>query len=248
AWLAGGDVEVRGRIGQALRAAGGAIRLDARIDGDVDLIGGEIEIGPATEIGGRLVYRSPGPARIDPAARIAGGVTHLRPPPSGPPAAIASTVLRVIGLVAFLALVVTGLVLLLLFPGFFAASARTVATDPWKTLGLGLAALVATPALALALMLTVLGVPLALVLLAAYGVALLVGFLVGAVFLGDAGARLLGRGREPSRGARVAGFLVALLLLGLAGAVHLAGGLLLFLVLLFGLGALALERYRAYAG
>jgi hypothetical protein len=152
-------------------------------------------------------------------------------------------------LVAFLALVVTGLVLVLVFPGFFGTAARTVATDPGKSLGLGLAALVLTPALALALMATVLGIPLALVLLAAYAVALLVGVLVAAVFLGDTGVRLLRRGREPSRGGRVVGLLVGLLVLfGLAVLAPLVGGLLLFVAQVFGLGALVLERYRAYAG
>ena len=36
-----------------------------------------LEIGPDAKIGGKLIYRSPQLAKIDPTALIAGGVTHV---------------------------------------------------------------------------------------------------------------------------------------------------------------------------
>jgi hypothetical protein len=247
AWVAGGAVEVHGRIGKGLQAAGGTIRLDGQVDGDVNLVGREIEIGPAARIGGRLTYRSPRPARIDPGAQIVGGVMQLQPEFPGQAARIARTVsivLRVLGLLAFMA---TGVVLLLLFPRFLTSSARVLATDPWKSLGLGLVLFIATPVIVLMLLVSVLGIPLALTVLAVYAIALLVGYLVTALFLGAAGARLLGRGGELSRGAQILALLGALVILALVRWIPVAGLFILFLTLLFGLGALALESYRAYA-
>ena len=143
-------------------------------------------------------------------------------------------------------LMVTGVVLLLLFPGVFARSARTIATNPWKSLGLGLAALVVTPVVVMILLFTVLGIPLAFTAMALYAVALLVGFLVAAVFLGDVGG-LLGQ-RRPSPGGQIVRLLGALIVLALARWIPVVGGLILCLALLFGLGALVLESHRAYAG
>jgi cytoskeletal protein CcmA (bactofilin family) len=242
-WLAGGDVEVRGRIGKALRVAGGRIRLDGQVDGDVELVGGDVEIGSGARISGRLTYRSPHQAKIDPGALITGGITYIEPKL---PRAVARTASIVVNVAGLLWLMVTGVVLLLLFPGVFARSARTIATNPWKSLGLGLAVLVVTPVVVMVLFFSVLGIPLAFTATALYAVALLIGFLVAAVFLGDMGGLL--RQRRPSPGGQIVRLLAALIVLTLARWIPVVGGLILFLALLFGLGALALESHRAYAG
>jgi cytoskeletal protein CcmA (bactofilin family) len=242
-WLAGGDVEVRGRIGKALRVAGGRIRLDGQVDGDVDLVGGEVKIGSGARISGRLTYRSRRQAQIDPGAQITGGITYIEPKLARAVGRTASIVVTVAGL---LWLMVTGAILLLLFPGVFARSARTIATNPWKSLGLGLAVLVVTPVVVMVLFFTVFGMALALIALAAYAVALLIGFLVAAVFLGDVGGLL--RRRQPSAGGQILRLLGALIVLALARWIPVVGGFIVLLALLFGLGALALESHRAYAG
>jgi cytoskeletal protein CcmA (bactofilin family) len=172
AWLAGGDVEVRGHIGKSLRVAGGRISLDGQVDGDVELAGGDIEIRSGARISGRLTYRSPREAKIDPAAQITGGVAYVQPKI---PRAVTRTTAIVVNVVGLLGLIVTGAVLLLLFPGVCAESARTIATHPWKSLGLGLAVLVVTPVVVMILFFTVFGIGLGLMALAAYAVALLAG-------------------------------------------------------------------------
>jgi hypothetical protein len=152
------------------------------------------------------------------------------------------------GRLAFwLGLVVSGALLLLLFPRFGVAAARTVASDPGKSLGLGFALLVATPVAAVLLLVTVVGVPVGLVLLALYPVALLAGLLVAVLFLGDVGARLA---RRPvlSTGWRFVSYLVALLVLALLMLVPTVGAVALALALVIGLGALVLAAYRVYAG
>ena len=153
--------------------------------------------------------------------------------------------------ILFLAtLLATGAALIFVFPRFTPAAARTIETDPWRSLGIGAIALLGVPALMVALFVTVIGIPLGLVLLAAYLVAWLVGYLVGAVFLGSVGARRLQGQREgaPSSGALVLGLAAALVVLGLLRLVPVIGGLASLATLLLGMGALVTQLYRAYRG
>lgn len=240
AWLAGGEVEVAGDAGRELRAAAGRVRLGGRVQGNVELAAEEVEILSTARIAGNLIYRSARPARIAPGAQIAGRITHIRTEPS-------ETALRTgvvaSGIVFIVGLALAGSVLFLLLPGITLSAARTIGSDPWRSLALGFALLVSIPFLAVLLMVTVIGIPLGLVLLALYPVMLLLGFLAAAFFLGDAGLRRLRR--PPSKGLQLGAFIGALVLLALLSQVPGVGGLVAFLALLFGLGAWGLRLYRA---
>lgn len=243
--LAGGAVEVRGRIDGSLRAAARTIRIGGEIRGDVALAAQEIEILPGARIAGSLTYRSPREARIDAAAQIGGTVTHH-------PIRIGDRIARLTGaifwaarIVALLGLMLAGVVLVLMFPGFALASARTIRSDVWKSLGVGFALLVASPAAAGLLVLTGVGAPLGGALLALYFVALLAGFITTALFVGDLGVRLVGR--EPGRGGRVLAVVLGLIVVGLLRAIPIAGLVIVFAALVLGLGATGIHGYRAYA-
>jgi hypothetical protein len=245
AWLFGGDVAVAGTVGGALRAAGGRVSIDGTVRGDVQVESDSLEIGPAAQIEGAVIHRGRGEPRIDPQAHIAGRVEHHRP--AAPPPARAFGFLWL--LLAVPALLVTGAVLIALFPRFTSAAAQTIATDAWRSLGVGALALVGAPALTVALFVTGVGIPLGLLLLAGYLAALLLGYLVSAVFLGRVGMTRLGeRGRERSKGALVVGLLVALLVLGLLRLVPILGGLVSLAALLFGTGGFLIQLYRTYRG
>lgn len=244
AFLAGADVEVRGAIGRSLRAAGRTIRIDGEVEGDANLVAQDIEILPSARIMGNLTYTSPREARIDPAAQIRGTVTHRPTEIPDQARGAGGRILWAVGVVLLLGLMVAGMVLVLLFPRFTLSAARTVGSDPGKSLAVGFAVLVAAPPAAGLLMVTVVGIPMGLALLALYPVSLLAGLLTGAMFLGDLGT---GLGRwQPSKIWRVLLLMAALTLLGLLGAIPIVGVAVLFLALLFGLGALAVHGFRAY--
>jgi cytoskeletal protein CcmA (bactofilin family) len=243
AWLAGGKLDIGGRIRRELRAAGGNIALGAEVQGDVTLTGESIDIGPRAVIHGNLRYLSPNEARIDKDARITGSVTRLPFEPHAAPRLHRGGA----RLGVMLSLMVTGAVLVLLFPSASSAAASEIGRAPWKSLGLGLALLTATPLVIVLLFASVLGAWLGLILLAAYLVALLVGFLTGALFVGEAGLRLARR-EEAGKAWRIAALVAALLVAGVLGFVPVVGGLVTFALLLFGLGALALYGYRLCDG
>jgi cytoskeletal protein CcmA (bactofilin family) len=244
-WLAGANVEVAGRLERELKAAGAAVRIAGQIDGDVELAGRSIEILPGARIAGNLIYTSPSEARIDPGARVLGTVKHRRTDRAERAAWLALGALRLAFLVG---LIVTGIALIALFPGFTVAAARGIGSEPWRSLGLGVAALVAVPVITVLLMITIVGIPLGLAAIAAWALALLLGYLTAAVFLGDVGARLLGRGPDLTRGARARSLVLALVVLALIRWVPVLGGLVAFVALVFGLGAFTRETWRRYAG
>jgi len=243
AWIAGGRLDISGCIGKELTEAGGNIAVSAEIKGDVMLACETIEIKPGTVIHGNLRYMSPNAATIDQAAIIKGTITHLPSPRHERGAAGAAAA----GIGILISLMVTGTALLLLFPRVAAAITDRVAQAPWKSLGLGLAVLAATPLVVILLFVSLIGLWLGFILLAAYLVALLLGYLSGVLAAGEIMLKRLRRQTGLTRGWRVAAFVIMLVAVGVLGLVPGLGGLLIFALLLFGLGGLAWQVYRSIA-
>ena len=237
AWIAGGEVLMAGTVEGNLKIIAGGISLSGRVLGDVELEGGEIRILDGAQIEGNLVYLSPRPAVTDTGVRIDGLVQHETGDPGYDD--------RGFGLVFSLTLVVASILLYLCFPNYTRAAAARVGADPWNSLGLGFVVLVATPVVAFILMLLVVGLWVGLSLLAMYAVALLVGFLVGCFFLAERGAGWF-RQELSSTGRRLIAVIIVIFILGLVQTIPLAGGLLLFLLLLFGLGAAVIQLRHVY--
>lgn len=244
AWLTGDRIEVDGVVEGELRASGRRVSLSGEVRGDTLIIAEELELLPGAIVRGVLRYRSPREAQIDSRAQVTRGVEREavdRPAAPGSP----ETGLR---LFALLSLATAGLVLFLLFPGPATTAARRIGASPWASLGLGLAVLAATPLVVVLLLISVVGVWLGFIVLALYAVAVLAGFLLGALFLGDAGLRTVGRRANPGKGGRAGALLLAVLALWSISLLPLVGGIAMFITLLFGLGALALRAHGAYAG
>lgn len=242
AWLSGGRIEVAGTVDGELAAAGGRIVLSGRIGGDVDLTGHAISILDSAIIEGNLVYRSPREAEIAAGAQIRGTTRYEPIERSIKPIVAAAAGMSILVL---LSLIVTGGALFLVFPRFIEAAVASIRSEPWKTLGLGLAVFAATPVVIGLLFMTVIGWLPAIVIGALYLILLLAGFLTGAFYIGDVGFGLARRDAV-SLVRRLGSFVAALVVILLLALVPLLGVLLLFAPLLLGLGALTLGMYRAY--
>ena len=243
AWFAGQRIDVTGNIGRELKAAGEHITVAGEVGGDAVLVADRIEVLPGAHIRGQLIYHSPNKPQVHDNARIEGGMIE-RPMPFVEEADVADQ--GAAALVFGISLMVAGLVYFLVFPLFTVAAARTIGSDPWNSVALGLASLVTVPFVIFLLLITVIGHLLALALLAAYLVSLLAGFLTGVFYVADSGLRMIGKREAISRGLRSAGIIVAFVVLGILQLIPLLGGLIIFLLLLFGLGALNLNTWRVY--
>ena len=239
--LSGGRVEIAGQVQGNVRMAGGQLLISGQIDGNVELTGRSIAIKPDAVIHGNLTYRSPEVADIDPQARIEGSVSHIKT--TMPGAAEIAGGLAVAGVLLWVSIALTGIVLYLLFPQTTLFAARGAAANPWKAMGLGLALFAATPVLSVMLFATGLGWLLAWLLITAYTMLLLLGFLLGVLLLSDAAMHRFRHGHEASKFANSVAFIIMLLLIMLIALIPLLGWLVVFLFLLLGIGGIALQLY-----
>jgi len=237
--VAGGTVEIRGTVGGNVQAAGGDVLIDGTVAGDVRIAAGSLELGPNARIGGKLVHRGVEKIRRDPAAQVGGGIER------GPAVRVRGEERRHSGLGIGGWLWSLGLIALAGFiAGVFPVGSRSMGdglrNDPGIGLLLGFIALVCIPIAAVVLMVTIIGIPLALAVLLLYFVMLIVGYAAVGVMLGDAALARL-RSQDAARaGWRVGAAMAAMLALALLTRIPVLGGLVIFVVLLAGLGAIVL--------
>lgn len=242
---AGGNVEVAqgAEIGGDVEAAAGSVIMNGVVDGTVEAAAETITLGPAARIGGDLVYegtlnRAEG-ATVSGQVRQDGDLSVGAPFAGGAAPAFPPLVFDIFG---FLANLFLGVVLLLAFPRFSERVLGTGLAAPLKAGGIGLLTLVAVPVALVLVALTIIGIPLSLL-----GALLFVGLLwAGGVY----GRYLIGSWllSLADREGRWIALVLGLVVVGLAVQIPILGGLIDVLVLLFGLGALALSLVGVYRG
>ncbi|ELZ32065.1 bactofilin family protein [Halorubrum tebenquichense] len=248
----GGDVEVgagafeltdTGRIDGSLDVGAGSVRVDGAVGGDVRATADDVVIGPNADVGGEFRYDAETFTR-SPDATVAGGIAEDTSLGGDSGVGfggdlVPSWVGGVYGVAVNLAL---GALLLLAFPRFSRGVADRVARGALRSTAVGLGVLVGVPVLLALVAITVVGIPLALVGIAAYVVALWVGSVYGRYALGS---WVLDRLGSPNRWLAL---VVGVIGVALVGRIPWIGGLVDLVVLLFGVGALALGlagRYRS---
>ena len=244
--LAGGDIAVAGRLYGGLKTYGKNIVILGEIQGPVELSGEKIEILGSARILGDVTYTSRHKIRIDPGAQISGSVTQTSSAFEFPHPKLHIPGLPALRPLLLLGLLAAGALLLSLFPRFTGHALQTLNASPLKSVGLGTAIFFSLPPVILLLTLTIIGIPIALVLAAFYGAALLIGYLLTAFFVGD---RLLHTARPnvaPSFGWRIGSLAAALLLLWLAYTLPFVGVFIVLCALFAGLGAMVLQAFSNY--
>ena len=237
AWLAGGDVNIAGTVNNNVHIGAGSVRISGFVHGDVTIEAGEIHIMEGAFIDGSLRYKSPHEAYIHADAKISGDViyeqveweyTH-----SGT------------GIFFVITMVVASMVLYKLLPNFTMSSVARISSDPLKSLGAGFLVLVIAPLTAALLMAIVLGFWVGLSIMALYLVALLVGFLCSCFYVSDWVAKRFKKDISTT-GRRFISVSLAIIVLGLLSNIPLIGGLLIFVLLLLGLGAVMMQLKEVY--
>jgi hypothetical protein len=101
------------------------------------------------------------------------------------------------------------------------------------------------PFVAVVLLITIIGIPLALLLMSLYLLVLFLGWVTTALFIAQRGLEALRPGKPVTRGWQLFALLLGLLVLWLLKQIPYAGGLIGFLALLAGIGALT---WRVFNG
>lgn len=204
----GGTVTIgtNAQIGKSLIALGGNTLILGKVSGGAHLYSNEVVIGGTVEantkitaekitvaktaiLNGSLTYTAADDAEISEQAAIAGPVSKKSPevklPKVAAPARRATSVLFGFKTLSYFGLLLVGFVLLKAAPRQTIAVAKLIGKRPWKSLGWGFLGVTLTPALALLLALTVIGIPLAVVVFGIYALMIALSSLFTGLFVGQ---------------------------------------------------------------
>ena len=231
--LVAGSATITGTVGRDVLGRFVNGELDGSVGGDVDISVRSLRVGPGADVGGDLLYRADRDASVSGGATVAGQFKRL---PSR-----ATFVVRVwlIGatILGFLAFIITGLVLFLVFRSTMARATGLVRTETWRAVWVGFLAIIGLPLISILFVFTVVGAPV--------GVLVMILWLLGLVFAPvpavAAGGDLVLRGRGGILGAFIVGAVGWRLGIWL---IPFVGVLLYTAALMAGTGGLVLASWR----
>lgn len=238
--IVGGRVLLDGSVDGYAQVAAGSIRVDGRVNGDLSVFGRELALGPNAVVQGKLSYRGPTAPEIAAGAQVMGGVDYTAEEAKANWIARFTQVGWLLWLLGWL---IAGAVLLLFAPNAMRRVTQTLRARSWQAPVLGILILAVVPIVVVLLSVTVIGIPLALIVLAAYVMLVPLGLIAAAAAIGDWLLDRFSEGERASTAQRVLALMAALLALFLLVNVPYAGGLLVFIAMLFGIGAIVLALF-----
>jgi cytoskeletal protein CcmA (bactofilin family) len=245
AFLGAERVRVEGEVARDLSAGGERVELEGEVGRDLSAWSERVEVLPGARVGGDLHAHLPEPEALDVGeGAVVAGATDVRVL-EGHRHTMWSryrdgrfyTWLAL----GFAASFLIGMLLHALAPGLFAG--RLVSgRDFFVSLGLGFAVLVLAPIALVLLALTVVGIPAALIGLAAWGVALYLGGVVVAALIGRSLVKPRGDGARDFGMALLVGLAVIVVVKSLPFVGRPAG----WVIALVGVGLLAAQAHAAW--
>ena len=221
---------------------GGEVKINGKFDGNLQVRAGSLVVRKNTEILGRVNYRyskEGKKAQISQDAKILGGFVEKQIITNPKFEKFLPNLSSFI--FSLLMSWVVGLVLVLLAPLCMRRTAEILQNKPWASLGWGALVLFLGPVLILILLISVLGVPLALIFMGFYFLLVYLAKFFVAVWLGSKILKSMEKKHLP-----IWEMALGILIIYLLGIIPILGGWIKFLVLLFGLGMLVVKIGESY--
>jgi cytoskeletal protein CcmA (bactofilin family) len=235
-------VGIDGHLGRDLLVMDGETIISGTIDGEIQAKGRRMSIGSSAHIGGPIHYQGDDPANVASGAKLASPVEYTKREHKSEYSEGHYYLWRVIWTAAF---VLFGMVLFLLLPEF---SEETVRAGErfGAPVGLGVLVFFAVPIAAIIACITVVGIPLGVLTLGLWFLAincaeLVVGTVVGSWILGKASDTwgLIGR--------MAVGFVLVRVVYTPLAHLHIVGVLVGLGIWMWGMGAIALALYNRFS-
>jgi hypothetical protein len=238
------SVNLDGPVGRDVKASAGTLTVSSRVGGSVQAQVSDLVLGSGAAVRGPISYVSNNELSAAPGAQTEGSVQRSVPPTRTPNPWVIGGIDLLAIIRGFVGLAALGLVFALVFPRATRTTAEVVQQHWLASLGLGFGLFVGMPVLAV--LVTVLGAFIGgwwigLILLSAYCVLAVLGYLACAEWVGSAAARLGNWQGHP-----LWSLLAGLAILGLVALVPVIGPLVGFVAVIVGLGALTLTAWSAY--
>lgn len=198
--VAGGLVSIEAPVAGSVRLAGGRAIINSKISGDVTAKLSEfLELDSNAIISGSLAYKAPNDLVLKEGAKIMGEAKFSKTTPkklAWSPSSFSGALLGLITikfLLSVLALIAAGMVLVYLFSKITAKIVKSALKSFWPNLGVGFAALFLTPVTCVILLITIIGVKLALILGIIYALVVFLAALTGSIALGAWLIKVIGK-------------------------------------------------------
>jgi len=244
-------VRIDGPIEGNIRGGGREVTISNGVNGNVELEVESLTILSTANIGGDLNYTSEEEADIQSGAQITGATTHKLPEAKKDWAKVFPFVIFfgvLAKVLSFLMALVAGVVIIFLAPRRLTSIAEAIGTRPGPSAGWGALIVFVAPIAAVLVCLTIIGIPVGLIALALYGIALYLAQIPVGLFIGR---WIIGRFRVVEGKAIMVGALaIGLAILKLLSLIPYFGFVVGLAVVIFGLGAVvaAERKRRAEAG
>jgi len=246
--LGAGNARIDGFVEGDIKGNGGEVTISNEVEGNVHVKVDSLTISPTANIKGKLTYTSEQEANIHPGAQISGTPTHNLPKVEEERAkSFPSVLFSGIGgkVTGFLMALIAGLIVILLAPKRLTSIAEAIRSRPGPSAGWGALILFLTPIAAIIVCITIIGIPLGLIALALWGIAIYLAQIPVGLFIGR---WIIGHFRSVEGKAIMVGALaLGLVILRLLRLIPHLGFFIGLAVILFGLGAVVVSERRRRA-
>lgn len=245
-----GNLNINAPIDGNVKGGAGTVNLNSNIDGSVEMGVGQLRLSPEASVAGNLTYWSEEKASISDTATVSGNITMRKAPTT-----ITGDNIKIdrqfrdmfrnlrysARVISTISAFIVGLILIKLYPNFLKTSSEKLREKTWASLGIGFASLILTPIAAAILLATVIGIPLGMMLFAAYFVYIYLAKIAVSFWAGTFVVEKAGLTKKDwySLGIGLVIYLVLTLIPVLRGFVS-------FSALIFGLGAMLLSCRQIY--
>lgn len=247
AFLTGGAVELNGVIGGDLYAEARTVRLNGEVAGDVQVEAGRVILGPSALIGGALTYRSDKALDLDPDAVVAGTITHKKID-KGARFVIPNRV--GIGILPpLIALALMAALLHLVMPGLVSGAVDHLSARPLNSFGSGLIVIIGGPIAVVFLVITLIGIPVAVLLVLSIAVLTLASSVVAGYWIGLRARSFVSTSlKDPGFWGRVFWTVAGFIVLAAVGWVPVVGEVTVGILGAIAVGALLLALWDRFRG
>jgi hypothetical protein len=224
------NMEINGSVGRDLVLGATTSTINGTVGRNIKSQINNIYLGSNAKVGGNIDYISSNQINKAQGARIAGTTHRTEPTKHKHKSALFGIGFRVYWFVSMLLL---ALALVLLFPATFETSARRTMASFGKTLLFGIAVTLFTPVVIALLMATIVGIPL--------GIVLLIGWILALILSGPFFAYLIGKEIWRAQRNPILSMLVGSVLLLLVYNIPFVGILFMLAALFIGMGMISRE-------
>lgn len=242
-----GNLNIYAPVGKDIYLGADDVTIGNQIGGDVNAGVGNLTLTSSATVAGNLNYMSEDPAKILPGASVSGQLIHNVPPKKQPEISKKGAVIFLGGFAVFLktvsliSLAIIGVLVIRFFPKFSDETAKLTGANFWTNLVVGVLALFITSITFILLIITIIGAPLAFIMLFAFGVVIYISKIFVSIWLG----RFLAEKLNQKWNLYVA-FLIGLISLTIITLIPIIGTLVAIIVLFAGLGALLINKRSYY--